>query len=585
MKLKRTLSSLLIASVVLMLAAVPIFARAEDTPKSKMSMESAPTVVNKSDSNAVRLSVLNAVANYVNKAWEATFKIQWDFLPETPTLEGLSASVNPVEIVISNADLSNGNWSDRIGDPKKAAALADALGMFASPGLTPNSDGRRVLKTFLRTDQPLPDDYEMRIQNNALSSDEKVAARVDHYALRAMLRSAGIRFKVKFAEDVVVQGGNERTFDSEVQWKITLYPVDKGSGEKKVTFYRAKMKAELRRPQVFTFPMSSSGKKSVKVIAALKYSPNTLALPTIVTAGDGSVNFPDKPAADVVTLPASNSSTTIEGVLDFVGGVKLDDVVGKALFNPKNPGRLFYGGLIGQGRIKQLVGVNQLFSSVTRAVAFGLLLGIAPDRENALFIGPSLQTDALTLSVGAMALDRAENGNSDGKRTIKIEPAVTLSLDLSNLIGGSKNVQTIPLTNNVIGGISGDDVARDNYAVTTRINPLDTMTPEDKAAITGKSLLLRRTFSFDEKGKLVNIPTESQAVFYLLVSETPLHRILPRGRYEVENGDLPAGFAAFAPAETMPIMKIDIGQLLSEESLTIRMTIKRYTAPLPPSPH
>ena len=584
MKSIKALGSLLIISAVLLLTAVPIFTQAQDAPKSKMSKENAPTVVNKSDSNAVRLSVLNAVANYVNRAWEATFKIQWDFLPETPTLEGLSASVTPVEIVISNADLSNGSWSDRIGDPKKAAALADVLGMIALPGLTAESDGRRALKEFLRTDMPLPDDYETRIQKNALSGPEKVAALTDHYALRAMLRSAGIRFKVKFAEDVVVQGGNERTFDSEVHWKITLYPVDKGTGDRKVTFYRAKMKAELRRPQTFTFPMSSSGKKSVKVIAALKYSPNTLALPTIVTAGDGTVNFPDKPAADVVTLPTANSSTTIEGVLDFVGGVKLDDVVSKVLFNPKNPGRLFYGGLIGQGRIKQLVGVNQLFSSVSRAAAFGLLLGIAPDRENALFIGPSLQTDALTLSVGAMALDRAVSGSADGKRSIKIEPAVTLSLDLSSLIGGSKNVQTIPLTDNVIGGISGDDVARDNYAVTSRIRPIDGMSIADKELILDKALLLRRTFSYGEKGRLVSIPPDLQSVFYLIVSETPLHRILPRGRYEVENGELPAGFAAFAPVETVPVKTIDIGQLFSEESLTIRMTIKRYTAPVPP-PH
>ena len=584
MKSIKALGSLLIISAVLLLTAVPIFTQAQDAPKSKMSKENAPTVVNKSDSNAVRLSVLNAVANYVNRAWEATFKIQWDFLPETPTLEGLSASVTPVEIVISNADLSNGSWSDRIGDPKKAAALADVLGMIALPGLTAESDGRRALKEFLRTDMPLPDDYETRIQKNALSGPEKVAALTDHYALRAMLRSAGIRFKVKFAEDVVVQGGNERTFDSEVHWKITLYPVDKGTGDRKVTFYRAKMKAELRRPQTFTFPMSSSGKKSVKVIAALKYSPNTLALRTIVTAGDGTVNFPDKPAADVVTLPTANSSTTIEGVLDFVGGVKLDDVVSKVLFNPKNPGRLFYGGLIGQGRIKQLVGVNQLFSSVSRAAAFGLLLGIAPDRENALFIGPSLQTDALTLSVGAMALDRAVSGSADGKRSIKIEPAVTLSLDLSSLIGGSKNVQTIPLTDNVIGGISGDDVARDNYAVTSRIRPIDGMSIADKELILDKALLLRRTFSYGEKGRLVSIPPDLQSVFYLIVSETPLHRILPRGRYEVENGELPAGFAAFAPVETVPVKTIDIGQLFSEESLTIRMTIKRYTAPVPP-PH
>ena len=585
MKSIKALGSLLIISAVLLLTAVPIFTQAQDAPKSKMSKENAPTVVNKSDSNAVRLSVLNAVANYVNRAWEATFKIQWDFLPETPTLEGLSASVTPVEIVISNADLSNGSWSDRIGDPKKAAALADVLGMIALPGLTAESDGRRALKEFLRTDMPLPDDYETRIQKNALSGPEKVAALTDHYALRAMLRSAGIRFKVKFAEDVVVQGGNERTFDSEVHWKITLYPVDKGTGDRKVTFYRAKMKAELRRPQTFTFPMSSSGKKSVKVIAALKYSPNTLALRTIVTAGDGTVNFPDKPAADVVTLPTANSSTTIEGVLDFVGGVKLDDVVSKALFNPKNPGRLFYGGLIGQGRIKQLVGVNQLFSSVSRAAAFGLLLGIAPDRENALFIGPSLQTDALTLSVGAMALDRAVSGSADGKRSIKIEPAVTLSLDLSSLIGGSKNVQTIPLTDNVIGGISGDDVARDNYAVTSRIRPIDGMSIADKELILDKALLLRRTFSYGEKGRLVSIPPDLQSVFYLIVSETPLHRILPRGRYEVENGELPAGFAAFAPVETVPVKTIDIGQLFSEESLTIRMTIKRYTAPVPSPPH
>jgi len=538
-----------------------------------------PTVTNKSDLNAVRLSVLNAIANYVNKAWEASYRIQWDFLPDSPTLEDLSASVKPVEIVIANADLGNNAWIEHIRDPEKQRALGDLLGLHdkaldQSPGHIKQFD----LHDFAikkGDNAPLPDNYIALAENPALSAEEQIAARLDHFALRAILRSNGIRLKVQISDDVVVQGGNERVLDSEIQWKITLYPIDRGG----IRFYRAKVRAELRRPQVFTFPITSTGSKPIKVIAALKSGPTTLGLPAIVTSGDGTVNFPDQSTATPpVTLPATSSSTTIEGILDFVGGVKLDDVVSKALFNPKNPGRLFYGGLIGQGQIKQLVGVNQLFATANSTLAFGLLLGIAPTANNALFVGPSLQMDALTLSVGAMAQER-DNGNNS--HSIKVEPAVGLSLDLSNLIGGNKNTQTIPLANNVIGGISSDDVARANFAVTTRITPDANLSPDDKKLVLGKMIVLRRVASFDDKGVPVPIPADKQSVLQVVVSETPLYRVLPPGKYQIENGGLPTAFGAFAPASTLPAQFVFIGAQDSQEALSLVFTIKRLPAPTP----
>src|SRR5579872_2082420 len=50
------------------------------------AQDSTPTVVNKSEGNALRLSVVNAVVNYVNNARQAYIDMQWDLLPTSQEL-------------------------------------------------------------------------------------------------------------------------------------------------------------------------------------------------------------------------------------------------------------------------------------------------------------------------------------------------------------------------------------------------------------------------------------------------------------------------------------------------------------------
>ncbi|MGC4043407.1 MAG: hypothetical protein QM758_06350 [Armatimonas sp.] len=52
---------------------------AEETPSPSPSPSA--TVVNKSDGDALRMSVINAVVNYVNNARQATVKLDWAFCP------------------------------------------------------------------------------------------------------------------------------------------------------------------------------------------------------------------------------------------------------------------------------------------------------------------------------------------------------------------------------------------------------------------------------------------------------------------------------------------------------------------------
>ena len=381
------------------------------------------TVENRSDGNALRMNVINAIANYINSAREATFNLEWNFLPETPALRLLAARTNTITIYLDNSTLGNDCWTGKIKDANAVKALKAAL------GLSPSGDLKDLLK-----DQ-LPGDYEatLKAAETKLGSSQIVTALMDHYALRFLLRSKGIRFYVTI-QDAPVMGGGERTYDDQIRWKIKLYPTT----ENEVTFYRVSIKAELKRPETLTFPNSSLTKATIASTVSFKENSRFTAVSSDIAFGTGVINIAPTPAAADGTVTGQKleaGGSTIEGVLDFVGGVKLADVVKSQLFGSGAQGRIFYGGLIGQGRIKQLIGVNQLLWSPNRNTSVGVLLGIAPDRNNGLFIGPSLQTGSLTLGAGAFALEQEKAGGGSDK-TIKIQPAITLSIDMSKLIGG-----------------------------------------------------------------------------------------------------------------------------------------------------
>ncbi|MCH7903473.1 MAG: hypothetical protein IH944_02770 [Armatimonadetes bacterium] len=79
------------------------------------------------------------------------------------------------------------------------------------------------------------------------------------------------------------------------------------------------------------------------------------------------------------TNEVSPSSTSM--ILDIVGGIDVGESFAEALLANSENARLFTGGLIGNGQIQRIIGVNMV---LPRSNA-GILFGLVPDDTNTLF--------------------------------------------------------------------------------------------------------------------------------------------------------------------------------------------------------
>ncbi|MGC4043405.1 MAG: hypothetical protein QM758_06340 [Armatimonas sp.] len=241
---------------------------------------------------------------------------------------------------------------------------------------------------------------------------------------------------------------------------------------------------------------------------------------------------------------AVRGGTTVEGVLQFVGGTTLDAVTAAALFRGSRNASLFYGGLLGQGEVKQIAGVNQLFhGNGISGTSTGLLLAITTKGDTSLMAGPSLQFDTITAGFGLVARKRA----SDNK--LVYSSGVALALDLSQLLGGKQNTKTISFENSTIGGVSSDTIADSIFPVivTLKLGPDITTDDWEKLKVKNPRIILTRTKSFPP-GADAPVPVPNPEVFTYPVPEPGkeliLKRLVPRGMYAVTSS-LPAEYGVY----------------------------------------
>lgn len=506
------------------------------------STSNSPTVVNHSDGNALRLSVINAVINHVNNARQATFRLEWDLLPGSDALDELAASVPARHFTISNGELESKAWTSKIkGDD--ADILKDALGVQSLADFRPTSPG--VIPAMNE------DTYLTRVQAAAsgadplLSSDQAVTAQLDHLALRLALSSNGIGYHIK-VPDAEVQGGSERSFDKEIRWQITLYPVIMGpdSTDKTRRFYRATLRAELDPPVTLTFPNMTQTSATLRAAAKLKPSPAVIGLPSSFGETNGSINLAPVQKQQLTGADALTGGSAIEGILKFIGNTDLQTAVNSNFLSGTDRASIYYGGLVGQGQVKQLIGVNRILTGggAGTDLGIGILLGVAPEHNNALFLGPSLETGVFTVAAGAIALQKDKPGG--GTKT-GIYPAVTLAFDLSKTVGGKRDVQTIKLQDSTIGGRSSDTVARDVFGFEVAV-ALDTGSRSQQFG--NAFVRFRRVAIIDPVSgakTVITDPQDQTLIAFPVPTPGAVTRYVPRGLYQYDASGLPASYKLF----------------------------------------
>lgn len=540
------------------------------------------TVVNKSLGQSLQLSVVNAIVNYVNNTRLANVQIKWDLLPlstEISQMANIDSSdpKSDLRLEINNADIPTpARWGKQNAD--KLGVLKSALGLSSSDDLVALQDPPRRAAFSERYVTALQDAARTQL----ITSDEFITALRDHYYLLFLLGSNGIHYTLN-APDAELRGNNPRSFNQQIRWEIGLYPIQRGS----FTFYRVTLKSRLARTEQLEFAGTTQSQATLKTVVAFNNSISTIGISNEILSATNTIETISPPQKDELpNVGAQLGGSKIEGILRFVGNAELKDIVDHQLFGGTRKSSLFYGGLIGQGSIKQLVGVNQIVkANKSGNSSVGFLFGVAPERNNALFAGPTLQSGPITIGAGVVAREKADSSDTH----VKIGAGVTAALDVSQLVGGKKNVQTIVLKENVIGGTS-DELARNTFTVFVKVR-VDQQA--DLAALQGKTFIFRRIREFSPDGKPdIDVTNEQQQVTIPIPLTPPIPNsrgralVLPRGTYVVDvqkPATLPDNYEVRVdlPIDSKPLatqVPFPIGQLGQEGALPFDFVIVKKGA-------
>lgn len=497
-------------------------ASADPPPDSGKSDK--PTLTTKNtDLNAVRLSVANGVIEYVNNSKRAVIDLEWELLPLDKTLQEMATaySVRPVHVRIPNNDL---------GDPKrlqndiaKIPAAKEAFERAANIDLEfgPKSD---QMKQWIQSD----------VAVFPLKSAQYFGLLRDNLQVSGLLSTAGINYSLAF-KGALPRGENPRQSrdGKDINWEIDIY---KFPISDKLNYYRFTVKAKVDRFELL-FPNATQPVSNMDVVISFRQNQATIGLlePNLRSIPAG-IDIQLAPAVEktLTQLADQHSASDLETNLNLLGGgAQLGEIVAKGLLGGTSDASVIAGGIIGQGKVSQVIGVNQEFAHLGPAT-IGALLGIEPGGDSSLFFGPSIRLSIFTLAVGLRTFEKTNSITLEKNATSRF--AGVLSMDLSRLSGSKTTVSKVQLDNSVSGGDWGkasDLIARDLALVHITIKA--------EAADADKSWSLIQIK--DGHGNMITDDTKRARLDFKAGMDniTPL-RFVPSGEYEYQLAGIPDNF-------------------------------------------
>ncbi len=484
---------------------------------SPASGQKSPTLTRETDINAVRLAVANGVIDYVNNARRAQIDLEWELLPLESGLqqEARAQGVRPKTIRIEN---------NRLGDP--ASWIVNI----------PSGDRQYVQEALSSSNLATYslDDSNTRFQNlwvseagagrqllnppAAVTASQYFGLLRDHYQLTGLLASKGIAYAIDVIGATPQRQLPITSDGSDISWVIQIYKFAAKAGS--VYYYRFTAKAIIRRFEL-TFPNTSESEAKLDVGIDIRRSDATIGvLEPNLRSLPGSLKVKLDPAreAELKRLKEENAESQLETTLRFIGGgAELGAIVSNGLLGGTADASIIAGGLVGQGKLGQVIGVNREFGT-SGSFTPGILFGIDPGGEKSLFLGPSLRFSVFTLAAGLHTFeeDRRTSAGFGG----------VVSVDLSRATGAKRTTQKIHLDNSVTGGDWGkasDLISRDLALVKWSLagdsaNAGFTLVQIEDAA--GNSIT--------EAGKRARFD------FTVAQNAVPAMMFIPRGRYRYE---------------------------------------------------
>ncbi|KAI9134864.1 hypothetical protein [Acaryochloris sp. CCMEE 5410] len=507
-------------------------ADSSDNSTSGFDISNAPS--------AITASIKNGIVNYVKNAKQATIQLEWELLPP-PNISKTPFPTNGKVITcsIKNTDLSvSEKWINSLSKECKnelQEALMIDLSNLSNFHSVEASESQRLNPTEnindssqikfleiwskeLKKFQGFWVDEQGKGFNLALTSiptPQYFSLLRDHLQLTALLASSGITYAIE-AEGA--QGDFPKYISEGIEWKIKVY---KYKISKDTSYYRFSAKA-IAKPLKLTYPNAGDTKEK------------TITVNMQFTPGEGTVgilqpNLTFLPPQFSIDLPPnvqslldSTAPSELETAISFLGGFNPTD--SSNLFGSNTEASIITGGLIGDGFVEPISGVNLEVFDIGRAKG-GVIFGVGTIGTTPLYIGPSLQYSVLTFSAGARISEQNESTS--------IDPAGLISLDLSQLIGGKKQIKSLIVDNNETGGDWGkvSDEISSNLAFikwnNSSINPI--------------SLIMEKDCSRQD------IDNKNKA--QLFFNTDTGYRFVPRGIYKYQMGSAPETDGPFPISE------------------------------------
>jgi hypothetical protein len=504
---------------------------------------------------AITAELVNGTIEYLGNKSRARIALKWSLLPLDDTLkkQAETDNIEPIICQIRNEDLGeSGAWFDKLDDgckeKFKKAKIVDAQGKLQKqlPDKCAVNEENSFQRLWLCKDGG---GYEL--VKTSIPSSQYFGLLRDNLQLNGLLNSQGIDYSIN-VNSTLANGEEEKFTVSEkkkIVWKILVYefPATKSG----VNYYRFVTTASIFPNDIY-LPIGVRT-ATLNANVKLKKSKTTIGISERNLGGLIDSPLPVVPPKPSTLNPIPESATTdLTRTLSLFGSPNLGEVVTNNFLGGTKDASLVYGGMIGKNTLEPIVGANLGLADLGDG-KLGALIGVGTNSNNTPFyIGPSIQYSILTISGGVRF---ATNGNS-----VDTNLAGIFSLDLSQLLGGKREITEFQVANTSTGGNWGrasDDIYKNLALIDYQLtNSTGTSIPE------GISVTQTKTCDGTEISPGMNLSLRKDSGF----------QFIPRGKYkynEIQNYDLKVdGIKPISQAKPFDAC-------IAEGALEMKLTIKK----------
>ncbi len=458
---------------------------------------------------AITAEIVNGTIEYINNKKKARIALKWSLLPLDDTLQKIAKDslVQPISCKISNEDLgTSGSWFKKLSKDCQQS-FRDALVVDSNNNIQQQlpdkcSDQNKFQKRWLCRKG---EGYDLA--KTAIPSSQYFGLLRDYLQIDGLLTSQGINYSLDTTS--TLSDGEEEKFssvsDKRITWNIMVY---KFRASTNINYYRFVVTASVLPIDIYLSPKVATTKLDVGI--SLKPSPSTIGIFEPNLGELKGFNLPvELPRSSTLNSIPKSASTELTRTLSLFGSPNLGEVVTNNLLGGTRDASLVYGGMIAKNSLEPVVGANLGFTNIGDA-KLGALIGVGTSSSNTPFyIGPSIQYSILTLSGGFRF---ATNANA-----VDTNFAGIASLDLSQLLGGKREVKEFQLENIATGG----DWGQKSDEISKNLASIDYQ-PKD---LTGNQI--PKIISLTQKASCDSKPSPS----INLDIQTEGLQFIPRGKY------------------------------------------------------